>query len=66
MIFNNTGKWDRLLRIAAGIVMLVFGWRADPGSWVFSLRILALYPLITGLLGWCPVYALLHIRSLKK
>lgn len=55
----NTGDIDRVLRVALGLIMLVVGWRSD-GSWVLALRVFALYPLITGLTGWCPVYALLR------
>ncbi len=39
--------------------MLIVGWGSAWGSWTLALRVFALYPLITGLAGWCPVYALL-------
>ena len=55
----NAGAWDRVLRVALGLLMLVVGWRGD-GSWALALRVFALYPMITGVTGWCPVYALLR------
>ncbi len=63
MTFRNTGIWDRGIRIAIGVMMLVLGWQASAGVWSFPLRVFALYPLITGLAGWCPVYALLRFSS---
>ena len=61
----NTGDFDRVVRVALGLIMLVVGWGSD-GSWVPALRVFALYPLITGLSGWCPVYALLRTGTRKS
>ena len=55
----NAGDLDRILRVALGLIMLVVGWGSD-GAWIPALRVFALYPLITGLAGWCPIYALLR------
>ena len=55
----NAGATDRVVRVTLGVVMLAVGWGSD-GSWVLALRVFALYPLITGLVGWCPIYALLR------
>ena len=63
MDFNNTAPWDRMLRIALGALLMVIGWQADAGVWVVPLRVLALYPLVTGLAGWCPIYALLRFAT---
>ena len=61
----NAGDFDRVLRVALGLIMLVIGWGSD-GSWALALRVFALYPLITGLTGWCPVYALLRIGTRRR
>ena len=66
MTFSNTNTWDRAIRIAIGLTMLALGWQASAGLWSFSLRVFALYPLISGLVGWCPVYAPLRFSSLHK
>ncbi len=58
---KNAGTLDRALRVALGLLMLILGWGSDwGGSWTLALRVFALYPLITGLAGWCPIYALLR------
>ena len=63
MVFRNTSSWERGIRIILGLLMLVLGWQPWIGTWAFLFRVVALYPLITGLVGWCPVYAMLRIGS---
>jgi Protein of unknown function (DUF2892) len=51
----NIEMWERLVRIAVGAAMLsalfllASGWK-----WV---GLVGLIPLVTGIVGWCPVYA---------
>jgi len=63
MRFNNTRSGERLARILIGILLLAIGWRAEVGWWSLPLRVFALYPLVTGLAGWCPIYSLLRIGA---
>ena len=58
----NIGKTERVIRVIAGlgIVSLAFVGPASP--WAF----LGLVPVATGLLGWCPPYAILVITTCKK
>ncbi len=63
---KNTGVRDQALRIALGLLMLIIGWGSEGGYWSLALRVFALYPLITGIAGWCPVYALLRVGTNKK
>ena len=59
MSFHNQALWDRLLHIGIGIAMLVGGWWLWPGGLAgAALRVFGIIPLITGLLGWSPFYAL--------
>ena len=55
----NEGMPDRLIRVVVGIIViaLVFIGPKTPWGWV------GLLPLITGLVGWCPAYTLLGIRT---
>lgn len=55
----NVGKVDRTLRVVAGVGIIGFGWMSD--SLVVS--ILGAIPLITGLVGFCPVYPLFKINT---
>lgn len=62
-IINEAG-WDRIARILVGIGLLYLGW-ADvvTGGWGTFLRIVGFVPLATGLIGWCPLYALFRFRT---
>lgn len=64
MSFANEAGWDRIARVALGIVFLYLGW-ADvvSGGWGAALKIIGFVPLATGLLGWCPLYQLLGFRT---
>ena len=59
MTFKNEGTIDRVLRVVAGaaLVSLVFVGPETPWGWV------GLVPLVTGLVGNCPVYSLLGIST---
>jgi hypothetical protein len=56
---TNVGTIDRALRILVGLTLisLVFVGPQTPWGWI------GLVPLATGLLGWCPPYALLGINT---
>lgn len=58
----NVGGIDRVLRILVGIVLiaLVFYGPKTPWGWI------GLIPLATGLIGWCPPYALLGLSTCKR
>ena len=55
----NVGKTDRILRIIVGVVLiaLVFVGPQTPWGWI------GLVPLITALIGFCPAYTLLGMRT---
>ena len=59
MAFRNEGKVDRTLRVilGAGLLALVFVGPQTPWGWIGAV------PLITGLLGNCPVYSLFGINT---
>ena len=63
MEFRNIAAWDRISRLGLGGAMLVIGWSSSASIWLIVFRILALYPLITGLSAWCPMYTLLRVDS---
>lgn len=47
--------------------MLTAGWTGlVAGVWGIALEIFGWVPLVTGLIGWCPVYALLGISTRKN
>lgn len=64
MTFLNEADWDRLLRVLLGAALLALGWSgAVPGLWGAAVKLFALFPLVSGLLGWDPIYALLDFST---
>jgi hypothetical protein len=62
----NEATWDRIARIALGVVVLYLGWaNVVTGGWGLALKIVGFLPLLTGLVGWCPAYALLKVSTKK-
>jgi hypothetical protein len=60
---KNIGRIDRWVRIVAGIIVLsLLIWLPGNQRW-FGL--IGLVPLITGIIGFCPSYALFGIRTNK-
>ena len=59
MNIKNEGNLDRILRVVVGaaVISLVFVGPQSTWGWV------GLVPLITGLVGICPVYSLLGINT---
>lgn len=56
---GNMGFFDRLTRIAVGLVLisLVYLGPETPWGWI------GLIPLLTALVGICPAYRLLGLRT---
>ncbi len=62
MLKKNEGTIDRILRVILGLVLLL-GYFVYPDAtyrWAFLLGII---PLVTGLIGSCPLYTILGIRT---
>lgn len=51
----NVGGIDRILRIVLGLVLIGLAATGTVGPWGW----IGVLPLATGLIGWCPPYALL-------
>lgn len=56
---RNEGTLDRAIRVALGLVILslVFVGPVTPWGW------LGIVPLVTGLIGSCPLYTVLGLSS---
>lgn len=59
MMGNNVGIADRIARVLVGLILLalVFGGPQTPWGWI------GLIPLLTGLVRWCPLYAVLGLST---
>ena len=59
MKLRNEGTIDRVARIALGLAVLSLAFVGPQTPWAW----IGLVPLVTGMVGWCPLYALLRINS---
>lgn len=55
----NEGTVDRVIRIVVGLALAVAAFTGALGVWAW----IGLVPLITGLFGLCPLYALFGINT---
>jgi hypothetical protein len=58
----NEGKVDRVIRVVLGLGLLATVF-VGPQS---ALGWLGVVPLVTGLVGFCPLYRLLGLRTLPR
>jgi len=66
MSYINEAGWDRVVRIVLGIALLYLGFAGIvPGGWGLFLKVIGFVPLLTGLVGWCPLYALFKVQTKK-
>ena len=64
MKFVNEAPWDRIARVILGVVLLYLGWGGVvDGTLGTVFKFLGFVPLATGLLGWCPIYAIFKFRT---
>ncbi len=63
----NEGLWDRVIRAMIGMFLVYWGFFSGSlaGGTATLLGVVGLVLLITGAVGYCPLYALFHIRTLK-
>ena len=59
---SNVGGIDRILRIVIGIVLIGLAATGTLGAWAW----IGVVPLATGVVGWCPPYAMFGISTCKS
>lgn len=60
-MIRNEGNADRWVRIALGVALLSLVF-VGPRTW---LGLFGLVPLLTGLVGYCPLYQLLGVKTCR-
>ena len=64
---TNESNADRIIRIVLGVVLLVLGWGGFvTGTLGLIFKILGFIPLLTGIVGYCPIYGLLKLSTKKS
>ena len=66
MSFVNEAGWDRIARVGLGVVLLVVGFGVVGGTGGTVLGIVGLIPLLTGAVGYCPLYSVFHLRTNRQ
>lgn len=56
---TNEGNVDRVLRIVAGLGLIGLAATGQVGWWGY----IGVVPLLTGAIGWCPLYTVLGINT---
>jgi hypothetical protein len=56
---TNVGTIDRALRVVAGLTLLAL----FALGWIGAWGLVGIVPLATGLLGFCPLYSALGLRT---
>ncbi len=58
---KNIHQMERVVRVVVGIVLITMAFVGPANLWF----LLGAIPLATGLIGWCPPYALFGISTCK-
>lgn len=56
---KNEGTLDRILRVIVGLGLLAMVFVGPQTAWGW----IGLVPLLTGLVGYCPLYAVLGLKT---
>ena len=56
---KNEGNLDRIVRVVLGLVLIALAATGKVGAWGY----IGIAPLLTGLIGWCGLYAVLGINT---
>ncbi len=59
----NEASWDRIARVVGGALLLILAFTAFGGAWAVIAGVLGGVFLVTGLVGWCPLYSLFKVRT---
>ena len=56
---TNEGCMDRIIRVIVGLAVLSLAFIGPQSAWGY----LGLIPLVTGLVGWCPLYSVFGLNT---
>ncbi|MGC1376387.1 MAG: DUF2892 domain-containing protein [Anaerolineales bacterium] len=63
----NESNVDRIIRAVAGVVLLYLGFGGVLGGWLAIVAdVLGGVLLLTGAVGFCPLYAIFKFSTLKQ
>ena len=59
----NVGRTDRIVRVVAGLFLLVLALFALDGTWALLAGLASVVLIATAFVSFCPLYRLLGIRT---
>lgn len=59
---RNEGTIDRVLRVVVGLILIALVFVGPRTAWGW----IGVVPLLTGLVGMCPIYSLLGINTCPR
>ncbi len=59
---KNIGGVERVVRVLAGMGIISLAFVGPKAPWAY----LGIVPVLTGLIGWCPPYAIMGVSTCKK
>ena len=62
----NEGGWDRALRLLIGLLLLYAAWQVWSGPLMIGALAIGAIALLTGVVGWCPAYALFGWSTYRR
>jgi hypothetical protein len=63
-MFNESTP-DRAIRVIVGLALLIwFAYDQGAGLWHYA-KLIGIIPLVTGLIGTCPIYSIFGISTCK-
>ena len=62
MFNSNVGSADRVVRVLIGVVLLAMFFMYPYASWR-NWTLIGVVPLLTGLVGTCPLYSVLGLST---
>ena len=63
MVMANEASWDRIARVVIGVGLLALGLLAVNGTLGIIMAVVGAILLVTGAIGWCPIYSILGLRT---
>lgn len=60
----NEGSIDRIIRVIMGLIILSLWFVLQGNAKYFA--VIGFVPLITALLGWCPLYSIFGLNTCKR
>lgn len=58
----NMASWDRAARVVVGLILIALALTGTIGVWGW----IGVVPVLTGLVGSCPMYSILGIKTCKS